>query len=101
MVDCHISYIRKWGKKRKKEKRKNHCICCFAMSHYFTQKKFEKNLGKCNVKYFFPTEFCHLCSIRNSKGKKKTLVEKKTLTPIDKIGKVGPTMGPPFLSIQK
>jgi hypothetical protein len=99
MVDSHISYIRKWGKKRKKKKKKPmHMLLCNVSLFY--KKKFEKNLGKCNVKYFFPTEFRHLCSIRNSKGK-KTLVEKKTRTPIDKIGKVGPTMGPPFLSIQK
>jgi hypothetical protein len=99
MVDCHISYIRKWGKKRKKEKKTRlHMLLCNVSLFY--KKQFEKKLGKCIVKYFFPTEFHHLCSIRNSKGK-LTLLEKKTLTPIDEIGKVGPTMGPPFLSIKK
>jgi hypothetical protein len=34
------------------------------------------------------------------KGKKTIGQEKKTLTPTDQIGKVGPTMGPPFLSIK-
>jgi hypothetical protein len=69
MVDCHISYIRKWVKK----KPTTHVV---LQSLTILQKQFEKKLGKCNVKYFFPTEFHHICSIRNSKGK-KPLVEKK------------------------
>jgi hypothetical protein len=43
MVDCHICYIKKWGKKK-------------ATAHVglqsltILQKQIEKKLGKCNVK---------------------------------------------------